>query len=124
VCDFGQVEWCGVDVYNRLLQVNTLGTIRVTQAFLPLLRKKRGSRVVIVASVAGIGINLNLELPFNPGKNLNFLHIRTVHSAWIHRVQRFQTRRRLLCRWTQEGDGPLESLCAHDSANSLRVSVF
>jgi hypothetical protein len=54
VCDFGHVEWCGVDVYNRLLQVNTLGTIRVTQAFLPLLRKKRGSRVVIVASVAGI----------------------------------------------------------------------
>jgi 3-hydroxybutyrate dehydrogenase len=60
VCDFGQVEWCGVDVYNRLLQVNTLGTIRVTQAFLPLLRKKRGSRVVIVASVAGILIISNL----------------------------------------------------------------
>jgi len=53
VCEVGEVEWCGVDVYLKMLQVNTLGVIRVTQAFLPLLRMKRGTRIVIVASVAG-----------------------------------------------------------------------
>ena len=34
-------------------EVNTLGTVRVTKAFLPLLRESQG-RVVCVASMAGI----------------------------------------------------------------------
>jgi NADP-dependent 3-hydroxy acid dehydrogenase YdfG len=56
ICEVGQVEWCGVETYLKLLQVNTLGVIRVTQAFLPLLRMTRGTRIVITASVAGIKI--------------------------------------------------------------------
>lgn len=35
-----------------MLEVNTLGTVRVTKAFLPLLRESQG-RVVCVASMAG-----------------------------------------------------------------------
>lgn len=36
-----------------MLEVNTLGTVRVTKAFLPQLRESQG-RVVCVASMAGI----------------------------------------------------------------------
>jgi short-subunit dehydrogenase len=36
----------------QMLEVNTLGTVRVTKAFLPLLRESQG-RVVCVASMAG-----------------------------------------------------------------------
>lgn len=49
-----EVEWCPVDTYRQVLEVNALGPIRVTQAFLPLLRgRSDGGRVVIVASLAG-----------------------------------------------------------------------
>lgn len=49
---FTEIEWCSVDVYEKILNVNALGPIRVTKAFLPLLRQSHG-RVVIVASLAG-----------------------------------------------------------------------
>ena len=39
-------------IYQQMLDVNTLGPVRVTKAFLPLLREAEG-RVVVVASVAG-----------------------------------------------------------------------
>ncbi|CAB3371331.1 Hypothetical predicted protein [Cloeon dipterum] len=48
-----EVEWCPLETYRQVLEVNALGPIRVTQAFLPLLRKGTGSRVVVVASLAG-----------------------------------------------------------------------
>ncbi|XP_059480965.1 short-chain dehydrogenase/reductase family 9C member 7-like [Neocloeon triangulifer] len=48
-----EVEWCPLETYRQVLEVNALGPIRVTQAFLPLLRKGNGSRVVVVASLAG-----------------------------------------------------------------------
>lgn len=48
-----EVEWCPLETYRDVLEVNALGPIRVTQAFLPILRKRAGSRVVIVASLAG-----------------------------------------------------------------------
>jgi NAD(P)-dependent dehydrogenase (short-subunit alcohol dehydrogenase family) len=48
-----EVEWCPMETYRQVLEVNALGPIRVTQAFLPILRKGVGSRVVVVASLAG-----------------------------------------------------------------------
>ncbi|KAI1286955.1 3beta-hydroxysteroid dehydrogenase dhs-16 [Halotydeus destructor] len=42
----------GVGQYSRQLQVNTLGTVRTSKAFLPLLRQTKNSRVVIVTSAA------------------------------------------------------------------------
>lgn len=42
-----------MDVYKRQFEVNTFGTVRSTRAFLPLLRKVNGSRVVLIASIAG-----------------------------------------------------------------------
>ncbi len=39
-----------VDQMRQMLDVNTLGPLRVTQAFLPLLRKAEGARVVMLSS--------------------------------------------------------------------------
>ena len=47
-----EIEWCPMTIYQQMLDVNTLGPVRVTKAFLPLLREAEG-RVVVVASVAG-----------------------------------------------------------------------
>jgi len=47
-----EIEWCSIAEFRRNLDVNALGAVRVTKAFLPLMRG-RGGRVVIVASLAG-----------------------------------------------------------------------
>lgn len=52
IAAFTEIEWCPVAEYRRVYEVNSLGPIRVTKAFLPLLRKSRG-RIVLVASLAG-----------------------------------------------------------------------
>ena len=48
-----EIEWCPMELYRRVLEVNSLGPIRVTKKFLPLLRKYENGRVIIVASLAG-----------------------------------------------------------------------
>jgi NAD(P)-dependent dehydrogenase (short-subunit alcohol dehydrogenase family) len=48
----GPLEFMALDAIDRLFQVNVLGTIAVTQAFLPLLRAVRG-RLVITGSNSG-----------------------------------------------------------------------
>ena len=40
------------DVYVKHLEVNTLGVIRVTKTFLPLLREAKESRIINVSSIA------------------------------------------------------------------------
>ena len=50
-----EAEITSIEATRKVLDVNTLGAVRVTQAFLPLLRKSKG-RVVIVTSVAGKSI--------------------------------------------------------------------
>jgi NAD(P)-dependent dehydrogenase (short-subunit alcohol dehydrogenase family) len=52
IAAFTEIEWCSVDQFQRILDVNVLGVVRVTKAFLPLLRHSKG-RVVNVASLAG-----------------------------------------------------------------------
>jgi retinol dehydrogenase-16 len=46
------MEWCTMEDYDKILDVNLHGVIRVTTAFLPLVRLSRG-RVVNVSSMAG-----------------------------------------------------------------------
>jgi NAD(P)-dependent dehydrogenase (short-subunit alcohol dehydrogenase family) len=48
----GPLEYLPVEELRRQLEVNVVGQIAVTQAFLPLLRKARG-RVVNIGSVSG-----------------------------------------------------------------------
>ena len=47
-----EIEWCPMETYKQMLDVNVLGAVRVTNTFLPLLRRSQG-RVVIVTSMAG-----------------------------------------------------------------------
>lgn len=48
----GPVELVPLDAWRRQFEVNVIGQIAVTQAFLPLLRKARG-RIVNLSSVSG-----------------------------------------------------------------------
>ncbi|KAK7084180.1 (2R,3R)-2,3-butanediol dehydrogenase [Halocaridina rubra] len=49
---FGEVEWVPVEVYRKIAEVNALGLVSATKAFLPLLRQA-GGRVINVASMLG-----------------------------------------------------------------------
>lgn len=49
---FSEIEWCSVDQFQQIMNVNVMGMVRVTKAFLPLLRESKG-RVINVASLAG-----------------------------------------------------------------------
>lgn len=49
---FTEIEWCSVIQFQRILDVNVLGVVRVTKAFLPLIRQAHG-RIINVASLAG-----------------------------------------------------------------------
>jgi NAD(P)-dependent dehydrogenase (short-subunit alcohol dehydrogenase family) len=52
VAILGPVELLPVDAWRRQFEVNVIGLVAVTQAFLPLLRRGRG-RIVNVGSIAG-----------------------------------------------------------------------
>ncbi|XP_066995763.2 D-beta-hydroxybutyrate dehydrogenase, mitochondrial [Anabrus simplex] len=55
---FGHVEWVPISIYKKIMEVNVWGMIRVTQAFLPYIRKTKG-RIVNVASGLGRQCALN-----------------------------------------------------------------
>ncbi|KAG7249838.1 LOW QUALITY PROTEIN: hypothetical protein CRUP_025681, partial [Coryphaenoides rupestris] len=62
VSTFGEVEFTSMDTYKQVSEVNLWGTIRVTKAFLPLVRKAKG-RVVNLAGVYGrLGLALRSPL--------------------------------------------------------------
>jgi NAD(P)-dependent dehydrogenase (short-subunit alcohol dehydrogenase family) len=50
---FGPIEGIPIAEWRRQLEVNVIGPVTVTQAFLPLLRKGRG-RIVNIGSIGGI----------------------------------------------------------------------
>jgi NAD(P)-dependent dehydrogenase (short-subunit alcohol dehydrogenase family) len=62
----GPVEFVPVDELRRQLEVNLIGQVAVTQAFLPQLREARG-RVVNVSSIGG-RVALPLMSPYNASK--------------------------------------------------------
>ena len=49
----GPLEFLPIDDLRRVLEVNVVGQIAVTQAFLPMLRQTRG-RIVFMSSVSGL----------------------------------------------------------------------
>ena len=52
-------EWQGVENYDKMMQVNLFGVVRLTNACLPQIRRSKG-RIVIVASIAGrVGLASN-----------------------------------------------------------------
>ncbi|KFM81941.1 17-beta-hydroxysteroid dehydrogenase type 6, partial [Stegodyphus mimosarum] len=52
IIERGEAEWTPLEFYQKQFEVNTFGVVRVTQAFLPLLRKSKG-RVITTTSVGG-----------------------------------------------------------------------
>ena len=40
---FGEVEWVPMETYEKIFQVNLLGTVRTAKAALPLLRRSKGT---------------------------------------------------------------------------------
>lgn len=44
---FGEVEWIPFSSFKKAVDVNLLGTVRVTQVFLPLVRKSKGNLKII-----------------------------------------------------------------------------
>ncbi|KAG7487495.1 hypothetical protein MATL_G00024160 [Megalops atlanticus] len=52
VSTFGEVEFTSMETYKQVSEVNLWGTIRVTKALLPLIRRAKG-RVVNLASMYG-----------------------------------------------------------------------
>lgn len=43
VSAFGEVEFTSIDKYKEVADVNLWGTVRVTKAFLPLVRRAKGT---------------------------------------------------------------------------------
>jgi NAD(P)-dependent dehydrogenase (short-subunit alcohol dehydrogenase family) len=49
----GPLEFIPIDEFRRTLEINVLGTVAVTQAFLPLLRQGQG-RIILNGSISGL----------------------------------------------------------------------
>ena len=47
---FGEVEWLSLDDYQRVVNINLWGMIRVTKAFLPMIRQCKGTSHFSVAN--------------------------------------------------------------------------
>ena len=62
----GPIELVPIDAFRRQLEVNVIGQVAVTQAFLPLLRQGRG-RVVNISSLNG-GLALPYMGPYSASK--------------------------------------------------------
>jgi short-subunit dehydrogenase len=62
----GPIEYLPIDELRRQLEVNLIGQVAVTQAFLPALRRARG-RVVFIGSVGG-RVALPLLSAYNASK--------------------------------------------------------
>lgn len=44
ISTFGEVEFTAMDTYKQVSEVNLWGTVRVTKAVLPLIRRAKGQR--------------------------------------------------------------------------------
>ena len=51
ISTFGEVEFTSMDTYKQVSEVNLWGTIRVTKAFLPLVRRAKGLCVFVCICV-------------------------------------------------------------------------
>uniref|UniRef100_A0A1I7SUT1 Estradiol 17-beta-dehydrogenase 2 n=1 Tax=Bursaphelenchus xylophilus TaxID=6326 RepID=A0A1I7SUT1_BURXY len=48
---YGPAEWCDAEIYQKSMEVNFFGAVRVTNPLIPLLRESHG-RIMVAASVA------------------------------------------------------------------------
>lgn len=57
---FGEVEWIPIDVYRRAAELNLLGAIRLSQVFLPSIRKSKGEYQVPYSCIKVLKCFLNI----------------------------------------------------------------
>ncbi len=62
----GPPEWHCVEDYQHVMSVNTMGTVRTTLAFLPLIKRANG-RIVIMSSAAG-RVSSSFSIPYSMSK--------------------------------------------------------
>lgn len=55
-----EVEWFSCDDFEKIMQINFLGTVRLTKAVLPLLRKTKG-RIVNLSNLSGKIVMIKLR---------------------------------------------------------------
>jgi NAD(P)-dependent dehydrogenase (short-subunit alcohol dehydrogenase family) len=82
----GPLEVVPIDALRRQLEVNVIGHVAVTQAFLPLLRKARG-RVVNMSSISG-GLSVPCLGPYAASK----WALEAVNDALRQELRRFGIR--------------------------------
>ena len=71
----GPIELLPVDDWRAQIEVNLIGQVAVTRAFLPVLRKARG-RVVFLSSIGGL-----IAVPFNSAYNASKWGIEAVGES-------------------------------------------
>ena len=47
----GPMEWCSPEMVEKTLNVNTMGVVRVTRSFLPLIRAAKGEMMIQLSGV-------------------------------------------------------------------------
>ncbi|XP_063587881.1 D-beta-hydroxybutyrate dehydrogenase, mitochondrial-like [Penaeus indicus] len=83
ISTFGAVEWTSLPVFREVADVNLFGHIRVTKAFLPLIRKSKG-RLVNVTSAEG-----RFTAPFVAAYELTKHAMEAFSDCLRHEMQRF-----------------------------------
>jgi NAD(P)-dependent dehydrogenase (short-subunit alcohol dehydrogenase family) len=80
VGDGGPVETMDLDVLRNVLEVNLVGQVAVTQAFLPLIRKGKGT-IVFIASIGG-----RVASPFMSPYNTSKFAVEALGESLRHEV--------------------------------------
>lgn len=81
------VDWGkdGVDDYKDMIDTNTLGSVRVTRAFLPLLKSTKQSRIILVSSIAS-----HITWPAMSGYSMSKYALRSFGSGLRREMKPFK----------------------------------
>jgi NAD(P)-dependent dehydrogenase (short-subunit alcohol dehydrogenase family) len=71
----GPLELLPLDELRRQLEINVIGVVRVTQAFLPLIRQARG-RIINIGSLGG-----QITIPFGGALNASKHALEAINDA-------------------------------------------
>jgi NAD(P)-dependent dehydrogenase (short-subunit alcohol dehydrogenase family) len=77
----GPIEFMPLDELRRTLEINLIGQVAVTQAFIPLLRKRKGT-IVFIASIGG-----RVASPFMSPYNTSKFGIEAVGESLRHELR-------------------------------------
>ena len=82
VSTFGEVEFTSMETYKHVSEVNLWGTIRVTKAFLPLVRRAKGLCVFCCVSC----VLKRFGSPECPAKHYSIMIDLIVYSIFVNLI--------------------------------------